>query len=152
MCQTSHRDILLSNDRTEFNSLATEQTSCNNALARMLVPAIDGIDNLDASINNDTLHASLFTLMIKAAIDNLKKCIVIDLFDDVHHDTPSVLAKHFPWIQPPQQLPRLRQRRLAYYKFQPTHLEQIEHLNALDAIIFKAASKQMQQQQLATGL
>lgn len=138
--------------RPQFMRLATEQTSCNNAMARMLVPAINDIDNLDDSINNNTLHTSVFKLITKAAIDNLKKCIVVDLFDDLHHDTPSLLAKHFPWMQPPQRLPRLRQRRLAYYLFKASHLEQIEQLNILDTIIFKAAFKIMQQQQLAMVL
>ena len=40
-------------------------------------------------------------------------------------------------MRPPQELPRLRHRRLAYYKIRPSHSEQIEQLNALDAIIFK---------------
>ena len=130
--------------------LATEQTTCNNAMARMLVPAVDRMDDLDAIINNNTLQASQFKMVTKAAVENLKKCFVIDLFNEIHHDTPSLLAKHFPWMQPPQQFPRLRQRRLAYYKFQSRHLEQIEELNALDAVIFRAALKQIDQQRLIT--
>lgn len=120
-------------------------------MARMLVPAIDGIYNLDSIINNNALHAPLFQIITKAAVENLKKCFVVDLADDLHHNTPFLLVKRFPWMQPPQQLPRLRQRRLAYYKFQPSHIEQIEQLNALDNIIFAAALKEMQQQQRTTA-
>ena len=66
----------------------------------------DGIYNLDSIINNNALHAPLFQIITKAAVENLKKCFVVDLADDLHHNTPFLLAKRFPWMQPPQQLPR----------------------------------------------
>ena len=51
-------------------------------------------------------------------------------------------------MQPPQELPIRRQRRLAYYNITASQLSQIEQLNAPDAIIYSAALKQMRLQQL----
>ena len=117
-------------------------------MARMLMPALSGLDDLDTSINNNTLHPALVKMISIAAVENMKKCIVVDLFDNLHHDTPSLLADHFPWMCPPKKLPRLRQRRLAYYKFQTSHIEEIEELNALDQILFDAALREMRLQRL----
>ena len=46
-------------------------------------------------------------------------------------------------------LPVRRQRRLAYYKFQDSHKEVLEQLNALDTIIYDEAVKLFKRQQEA---
>ncbi|CAL5224025.1 g6645 [Coccomyxa viridis] len=137
-------------NRSAFQRLMTKETSCNNGLLSMLMPSMAGMDNIEDSINSNNLNATISQTIVQAAIDNMKRCIIVDLFDDMHDeglpDSSTILARYFPWMQPPQELPKLRQRRLAYYEFQVSHLQQIARLNHLDTITFKAALKQMRQQ------
>ena len=71
----------------------------------------------------------------------MKKCVIVDLFDSSPHNTSYVLAKHCTWMRPPQDLPKPRQRNLAYYNSKSSHSEQIEQLNAMDKVILKLALK-----------
>ena len=118
----------------------------------MLMPSLYGIDNIQDSINRNILNATLSQTIIQAAIENMKRCVGVNLFNHPRETglptSSATLARYFPWMQLPQELPKLRQRRLAYYKLQLSQLKQIEQLNGLDAVIFCAALEQMHEQQL----
>ena len=118
----------------------------------MLMPSLVGMDSIQESMVNNNLNTTTAQTILQAALDNMRKCVIVDLFDDMHHSglptSTAILARSFPWMQPPLELPKLRQRRLAYYKFQSSHLRHVERLNVFDAIIFDAALKQMRQQHL----
>ena len=147
----TERDVDLATYRHAFQRFLTQETSCNNGMVAMFMPSRVGTGISPDSINSNGFNATLAQTVTQAAINNMKKCLVVDLFHDLHDKGPTssiILARYFPWMQPPKELPKLRQRRLAYYKFQPSHLRQIEDLNALDAVIYSAALKHMRQQQL----
>ena len=137
-----------------FRRKATEEAVgsavCHNDAARMLVSGVEDSVFMKASASHE-----ISNVLITKALASLKRCVVVDLFEDSvhgedwHSKALTVIRTYFPWLDNRQEFPRENVSNLTTQRLPHRLLKELEKLNRVDMVIYAHALQQMDQQHLA---